>query len=287
MQTEQRRRTWLFVIPAMAVLIVGLLVPSLQTLWLTLFDGASFVGSDHLRWLVNDGSARVAIGNTIIWVVIAAVGSTTVGLVLAVAADRLRAGRLVTLLVTVPTALSMVGAAVVWRLMYAFRASGTDQVGVLNAVVTRLGLEPVAWLVQPPVNTVLLVAVLIWVQTGIAMLVLTVAVRGVPGEQRDAASMDGASELQIFRHVTAPTIKGAIAVASMTTAIASIKVFDLVKVATDGRHGTTVVATEMYDQGFVMGDAGRASTMAVLMAALLVPLAVIAVRRMRAVEASR
>jgi alpha-glucoside transport system permease protein len=267
-----RWRTWALVAPAAVVVALWWGLPLLQTLWLSVAE---------LAWVATDGGARLALRNTIVWLVVVTAGSTVAGLALAWVAERLRAQRVLVPLVAVPTAVALTVVAVVWRALAAFRPAGTDQVGVINQVLAVPGLDPVAWLVQAPVNTVVLAGALVWVQTSVALLVLSVAIARVPGDVRDAARVDGATDLQVFGRITVPSIRGAIVLAALSSAAVAIKVFDLVTVATDGQFSTAVLGTESIDQAMRQGAPGRGAALAVLMLLLLAPLALVAVLRAR------
>jgi alpha-glucoside transport system permease protein len=272
---------WALLAPALILITGWWVAPALASLWRSLVDGGSWVGFEHARFVFTDAGPREAIRNTVVWVVGVAAGSTVAGLALAALADRFRAERWVVPFLVLPTALSLVAVTVMWRLALAFRPAGTDQVGMLNGLLTTAGLDPVAWLTQAPVNTVLLAGILVWVQTGVALLVLVTAIARVPDDVRDAARLDGATEGQIFGRVTVPSIKGAIALAGLSGAAVAIRVFDIVRIGTDGQYRTSVLATEMFDQAFVHNDSGRGATLAVLMLVLMLPIATLAVRRVR------
>lgn len=268
-------------VPALVLVVFWWLLPTLATSLVAVVNGGTSNLTDHLRFLVSDAASREAIRNTVVWVIGVGIGTTVLGLVLAVIADRLRASRLLASVVLVPTVLAPAAVAVIWRSTLAFRPAGTDQVGLVNAVLGLGGLSPVAWLTQVPINTLLLAAALVWMQTGLAMLILSAAVARVPSDVRDAARVDGASETQIFGRITVPTIRGAVVLAGLSSAVVAVRVFDLVKVATDGQYSTSVLGTEMFDHAFVHDQSGRGATLALLMAFLVAPVAVLAARRMR------
>lgn len=286
---DQRDRwlPWLMVAPVLAVLGVWVVVPAFQTVWLSLVHDGRFAGADHLGWLLSSSGARTALRNTVAWAVLVPTISVSVALGLAMLAERLRSGRLLVTVVLAPAMVSFAAVAVTWRILLAFRPAGTDQVGLLNQMVTTLGLDPVAWLVQPPVNTVLIAGGLVWATAGVCVLVLSAAIARVPEEVRDAARVDGADQTQVFARVTLPSIKGAVVVAAAVTAIMSIRVFDLVWITTGGDHGSTVAGTAMFQTALVEDQPGRGAALAVAMLVLIVPAATVLVRRVRRAEALR
>jgi alpha-glucoside transport system permease protein len=174
-----------------------------------------------------------------------------------------------------------VGASVIWRFVYAFTPAGEDQIGVLNAAWVGFGNDPKAWLQQPPWNTLFLIAIMIWIQTGFAMVVLSSAIKAVPTELHEAARVDGASEAQAFWRVTVPQIRTTIAVVVTTLVITVLKIYDIVKVMTNGEFSTSVIANEMFDQAFINRDYGVGSALAVLLLIAVLPLMVVNVRRNR------
>jgi alpha-glucoside transport system permease protein len=188
-------------------------------------------------------------------------------------------------LIFMPMAISFVGASVIWRFVYAFTPAGKEQIGVVNAVWVGFGGEPQAWLQQAPWNTLFLIAIMIWIQTGFAMVVLSSAIKAVPTELSEAARVDGASEAQTFWRVTVPHIRSTLAVVVTTLVITVLKIYDIVKVMTNGEFSTSVIANEMFDQAFILRDYGRGSALAVILLIAVLPLMVVNVRRLRRGEA--
>ena len=175
----------------------------------------------------------------------------------------------------------MVGASVIWRFVYAWRPPGQPQTGLLNAVVAGFGGEPIAWLQEIPANTLALIVIMVWLQVGFAMVVLSAAIKGVPQEITEAARIDGASELQTFFRILIPTIRGSIITVFTTIAIGVLKVFDIVFVMTGGKFDTNVVAVRMYDEMFRFRNFGQATTMAVILFVAVIPIMVVNVRNLR------
>lgn len=273
------QRRWALVTPALILIIVWWLLPAIATAGLTIVDGGSLAITDSIRFIVSDGAAREAIRNTVLWVVGVTIGTTVLGLLLAAVAHKLRAGRSFLTFILLPTVMAPAAVAIIWRSTLAFRPGGTDQVGLANALLALPGLSPVAWLTQAPINTLLLAAALVWMQTGVAVLILSAAIARVPGEVQDAARVDGASELQVFGRITVPSIKGALLVAGLSAVVVAVRVFDLIKVATDGQYATSVLGTEMFDQAFLHNNSSRGAILALAMAGLVAPVAFAAARR--------
>ncbi len=241
----------------------------------------SLTAAAILVTLAAMSALRGVIWNNVFWVIFVTGLSTIFGLAIAVLADRSRGESLAKSLIFMPMAISFVGAAVIWRFVYAFTPAGEDQIGVLNAAWVGLGNDPKAWLQQPPWNNLFLIAIMIWIQTGFAMVVLSSAIKAVPTELHEAARVDGASEAQAFWRVTVPQIRTTIAVVVTTLVITVLKIYDIVKVMTNGEFSTSVIANEMFDQAFINRDYGVGSALAVLLLIAVLPLMIVNVRRNR------
>ncbi len=171
-----------------------------------------------------------AIRNTLGWIIVVPLFAVSIGLAFATLADRLRRGEAVAKsLIFLPMAISFAGAAITWRLIYSFRPEGFgSNIGLLNGIMIGLGQEPVAWLQQQPWNNLLLMVIMVWMQTGFAMVVLSAAIKAIPDEIIEAARIDGASELQVFRRIIVPSILPTIVVVATYMVINALKVFDIV-----------------------------------------------------------
>ncbi|HET8619594.1 MAG TPA: sugar ABC transporter permease [Acidimicrobiales bacterium] len=241
----------------------------------------SLTATAILVTLAAMGALRGVVWNNIYWVVFVTGLSTIIGLAIAVLADRSRGESVAKSLIFMPMAISFVGASVIWRFVYAFTPAGEDQIGVLNAAWVGLGGEPQTWLQEAPWNSLFLIAIMIWIQTGFAMVVLSSAIKAVPTELLEAARVDGASEAQSFWRVTLPHIRSTVAVVVTTLIITVLKVYDIVKVMTNGEFATSVIANEMFDQAFILRDYGRGSVLAVILLVAVLPLMVMNIRRLR------
>jgi ABC-type sugar transport system permease subunit len=226
-------------------------------------------------------SARGVIWNNLWWVFAVTALATALGLAVAVLADRVKGEALAKALIFLPMAISFVGASIIWRFVYAFRPQQSDQIGVLNAVWRGLGGAVFDPLQARPWNTFFLIIVLIWGQTGFAMVVLSSAIKAVPDEYIEAARVDGATESQIFWRIVLPQIRSTILVVVTTLIILVMKVFDIVKVMTNGEFGTNVIANEMFDQAFRFGNVGRGAALASVLFLAVLPLMYVNVRRVR------
>lgn len=263
----------LFMAPASIMLALGLIYPAISTFFKSFFDktGAEFVGLDNYIWVFTNPTGTVSVINTLLWALLAPTVSVAIGLAYAVFIDRARGEKVLKVLVFMPVAISFVGAGIIWKFMYDARQG--EQVGLLNAVVTAFGGEPVTWLaIKPVVNTLMLLVVFIWTQTGFAMVILSAAIKAVPSEQLEAAQLDGTNAWQRFRNVTVPGIRSSLIVVLTTITIASLKVYDIVAVMTGGRDDTTVLGFEMVNQQQRFQSYGQSSALAVVLFLFVLPL---------------
>jgi len=280
-----------FVGPAGALLVFGLIRPAIITIYQSFFDrtGANFVGFDNFAQLVSTNDLRQVLVNTIIWVLVVPIAATFLGLLYAVVVDRSPVEALAKALIFLPMAISLVGASIIWRFMYEFRADLGDaqQIGLLNQLLVLFGQDPYQFLLNGPWNTFFLIVVFIWVQTGFAMTILSAAIKAIPDDVTEAARLDGVSGTQMFRHITIPGIRPALVVVLTTIAIGTLKVFDIVRTMTGGNFGTSVVANEFYTQAFRQSNAGLGAALATVLFILVVPIVIYNVRQMRLSEEVR
>jgi alpha-glucoside transport system permease protein len=271
-----------FVAPAVILLAIGLIYPAIRTSIGAFADASGdFIGLDNFVWAFTQPAGLVSLRNTLIWVVLVPLVSTAIGLAYAVFIDKSRGERVYKALVFMPLAISFVGAGIIWRFVYEYRGPGNEQIGLLNQIVVWFGGEPVRWLQDEPLNNLFLIIVMIWIQTGFAMVVLSAAIKGVPTEQLEAAELDGTNPWQRFRNVTLPGIRGSLVVVVTTITIATLKVFDIVRTMTAGNYNTSVVANEMYTQAFRAGEAGRGSALALILFLMVLPIVIYNIRVLR------
>lgn len=276
--------------PAALLLLVGLVGPALRTVYLSFgdADGHRFDGIANYRWAFTDPGIQQVLLNTLLWIVVAPLACTGLGLALALLVDRMRGQALWKALVFLPLAVSFVGASVVWKFVYDYRQPSAPQIGLLSQVCAWLGWHhPPNWLLTHPLNNFLLMVVMVWVQTGFALVVLSAAVKAVPEAVTEAAVLDGAHGWRLFWHVTVPMIRNSLIVVLTTVMITTLKLFDIIRTMTGGNFGTQVLANEMYAQSFTQFDTGRGSALAVVLFVAVLPLVawtVLQLRRERTVR---
>lgn len=288
-QSQRRVLPWVYMAPAMLVLTAYLVLPTVLTVYVSFFDARSqnFVGLANYMGLFADKVIWEAFRNNILWLVLVTGVSVSLGLLIAVLADRVRYERIPKTLIFLPMAISFVGASVIWRFVYDYRPVEAAQIGILNAIWVGLGFEPVGWLVERSINNFALIAIMIWLQTGFCMVLLSAAVKGIPQEILEAARMDGANEVQIFWRVVIPMIRSTIVVVATTVVILVLKVFDIVFVMTGGNQGTEVLASRMIKEMFNSRNYGRGSAIAVILLIAVIPVMITNIRRFREQEAMR
>jgi alpha-glucoside transport system permease protein len=272
-----------FLFPAVVLLLIGLVVPAIRTFILSFMDSESksFVGLENYQWMFTQPEIREVLRNTLIWVLLVPSLATTVGLVYAVLIDKARFESFAKSLIFMPMAISFVGAGIIWSFVYAYRPPEAEQIGLLNQIVVWFGGQPQQWLLVQPWNTLFLIAVLIWIQAGFAMVLLSAAIKAIPSDIIEAAKLDGVTPLQMFFRVTIPSIRPALVVVFVTISIGTLKVFDIVRTMTGGQFRSSVIANEMYNYAFRYDEDGRGSALAVFLFILVTPIVFYQVRLLR------
>src|SRR6476646_1846908 len=240
---------WVFAGPALVLLAVFLVYPAAGTILRSFQDETGNWTLANFAVMVEPEFTAI-LRNNAIWLFLGTGLSVVLGLIFAGLFDRVRRESLAKTIVFLPLAISLVGASVIWGFVYAWQPAGQPQIGLLNAVLVGLGGKPVSWLTTNPINIICEIAILVWLQTGFAMVVFSASIKGVPGEVLEAARLDGASERQIFLRVIIPMIRGSIITVSTTIAIVTLKIFEIFSVPTAGRFGDDVVPNRMFHEFF-------------------------------------
>jgi len=280
---KERLQMFGFLGPALILLCIGLVYPLVRTVILSFFDknGESFVGVDNYSWILTNSDTLLMLRNTLFWVVCVPLLSTGFGLIYAVLVDKARGEGIAKSLIFMPMAISLVGAAIIWKFIYAYREPDQEQIGLLNQILVWIGLKPQQFLSEAPGNTFYMIIMLIWIQAGFAMVILSAAIKAIPSEIVEAARLDGTNPWQMFWKITMPTIRPAVVVVVVTITIATLKVFDIVRTSTGGQFDSSVLAFEMYNQAFRAGEDGHGAALAVLLFILVVPIVGYQVRQLR------
>jgi alpha-glucoside transport system permease protein len=288
---SQRLRPWFWLAPALALLTFFLVYPAIQTLRLSLYNANTtiFVGLENYRFAFTDSIMQTAFRNNLIWLFLYTTFTLALALLIAILADRVKYENLVKAVVFIPMAISFVAAGVIWKLMYDYQPAIRAQTGTVNAFLTTVipNFEPVAWLINHPINNIALIAIGIWMYTGFATVILSAGLKGIPEELLEAARIDGANEVQIFRNITLPLLSPTIAVVATTMIISVLKIFDIIYVMTNGNFNTEVIANRMYKELFTFQHLGRASAIATLLLLLTAPVMLYNIKRFRQQEELR
>ena len=262
-----------FMFPAVLLLAIGLLYPTIKTIVDAFLsnDGSRFVGLANFVYVFSPANQGVlALVNQVVWVIITPIIATAIGLAYAVFVDRSRGEKVLKVFIFMPVAISLVGASLIFKFFFDYQQG--VQIGLLNQIVVSFGGTPVSWLQTPYLNTALLIIILIWTQTGFAMVLLSAAIKGIPDEQVEAAELDGANAFQRFRNVTVPGIRPTIIVVWVTIAIVSLKVYDVIAATTTGQNNSTVISYQMvrlFEN--LPPQTGTSSAEAVLLFILILP----------------
>jgi alpha-glucoside transport system permease protein len=288
---EDRIKPYVYILPAFAAISLYLLYPALQTILYSFAnsDSTKLVGFRNYSGLLKSHGFQQTLFNTLIWIAVAPIAAVILGLAVAVLVDRLKAGpeKLSKTVIFLPMAISAVGAATVWKFIYASNPPGQSQIGLQNAIITKFGADPVPWLEKSTfhVNTFMLIIMFLWSQVGFSMVLLSAAIKGVPGDTLEAARIDGANEVNIFFRVVVPQIRGTIITVFVTTLIATMKIFDIVYVMTNGNFNTNVLGNEFFNQLFTNFNNGAAAAIVVLLMIAIIPIMIYQIRNFRAEEA--
>ena len=282
-----------FLLPGLGLVGLMLIYPTFQTINYSFAnsDSTAYIGLQNYKTIFSDGEFWSSIINNVLWLLIVPAVTVALGIIVAVLADKLSATgeKVAKSLIFLPMAISFVGATAIWGLIYAYNNPGQTQTGLLNAIVVGLGGEPQTWLQisTAKLNSILLMVILIWLQVGFSMVLLSSAIKGVPEDTLEAARIDGASEVQIFFRVIIPQIRGTIITVFVTVFILVLKVFDLVYVTTNGSYGTNVIANLFFNKLFAASEAGQATAIVVVLLIAVIPLIWFQIRHFKEEEATR
>lgn len=290
---------WLYALPALLIIAVFIIYPTINTGYLSLQDRTSqgpasndcIQGEpcwgifENYRYALTNPEMTTALRNNALWLLFMVPVTVAIGLAIAVLADRVGYEAFAKALIFMPMAISFIGAGVIWRFMYAIETGSGQQWGLLNAIITGLGFQPVPFISTRGLNNFALMAVGIWLWAGFSMTILSAALKGLPSEVLEAARVDGANEWQVFWRIMMPMILPTVTVVTTTMIIIVLKIFDIVFVMTNGNFGTEVIANRMFN--LIVTDTGRSMAIAVLLLVLTIPVMIYNVRRFREQEATR
>ena len=289
-EVQPKVRPWVWVGPSLGFVTIFLVVPLVLTVYYSLLDrkGGSFVGIANYAAVLSDPAVLITIRNNLYWLFLYTFFVLVFGVLMAVLADRVPYETPVKSLIFMPMAISFVAMSVIWKFMYSYQPPGSPQTGTLNYLLTSLlHTDPITWVQDIRVNNFALIGVAIWGWVGFAMVILSAALKGIPGDLLEAARVDGAGEVTIFRRVIFPLLMPTITVVATTLVIFALKAFDIVYVMTNGNFDTNILAVKMYQEYFVSADPGRSGAIAVILLVAVVPVLFFNLSQFRAQEARR
>jgi alpha-glucoside transport system permease protein len=283
-------RPWIWVGPAILLVGVILVYPMGGTLVRSFFDrkGDTFVGLGNFTRLLSDGGILIVLRNNLLWLLLYPGLVLLFGLLMAVLSDRVKYEKPVKSLIFMPMAISFVAMAIIWQFVYYYKDPSEPQTGTLNAILVNVFHgHPITWIQDANFNNFALIFIGVWGATGFAMVILSAALKGIPAELLEAARVDGANEITVFRRIILPLMMPTIVVVGTTMVIFALKAFDVVYVMTAGNYNTDILARRMYAELYKAGNHANASTLAVVLLLAVVPVLIFNLRQFRAVEARR
>lgn len=290
---QKALRAWAFLLPAATLLILILMVPLVLTFVYSFLNNAQnqFVGFDNYVDLFTDSAFIDVLINNFLWIAFVPAFTVAAGLLFASLTNNVgpRREKFFKSLIFMPMAISFVSAATIWRFMYANVPPGRPELGFLNAIVSALGGTPQAWLQMTDlrINSLLLMIIIVWLQTGFSMVLISAAIKAVPEETIEAARVDGATSLQLFWRIVFPQIWGTVMSVFITVVIMVMKIFDIVLAMTGGQFQTSVLGYMFYQEFFLNGNTGKASAIVAVLTLLIIPLMIVQVVTFRRQEAMR
>lgn len=296
---QGRWTPWLYLLPALLIMTIFIVYPTINTIVLSFMD-RSGTGSaantciegeacwgvlENYRYALTNPDMTLALRNNALWLILMVPGTVAAGLFFALLAERVKYEKLAKSIIFMPMAISFIGAGIIWQFVYSIRSGGGAQTGLLNAIITGMGGQPVAWMSNSAINNFALMIVGVWLWAGFCMTILSAALKGVPSEVIEAAQVDGANGWQSFWSITIPLIMPTIVVVTTTMIINVLKIFDIVFVMTGGNYGTEVIANRMFK--LIVTDTGRSMAIAVLLISLMLPIMIVNIRRFKKQEEMR
>ena len=292
-KAQEKLRAVSFLLPAAALLILVSFLPLIQTLVWSFMDasGEKFIGLQNYIDLFTSTEFLGILLNNFLWIVFVPAITVGAGLMFATLTNQVGPSRekIFKSLVFMPMAISFISAATIWRFLYTYQPPGRPVIGLLNAIVEAFGGTSQPWLTIDAgrLNSFLLMIIVIWLQAGFSMVMLSAAIKGVPEETIEAARIDGASPREIFFKVVVPQIRGTIMSVFITVLILVMKIFDIVLAMTGGNFNTSVLGYEYYRLFFVESNVGGSAAVVTVLCVLIAPLMWLQIRTARHQEEIR
>jgi len=279
----------IFIAPALAMFLLVLVVPIIQMIYYSFCDYAAltpptFIGlANYKKLFFKDATFRIALKNSIFFMIFSAVSQQIIGLFLAVLLTNIPRGRnLFKNIFYLPCVLSSAALGLLWAFMF------NPKIGI-NQLLAKIGIEGPLWLMESKGFIVLpmwvIAFVALWQYVGQNMMLYMAQITGISKEIYEASYVDGASKPAAFRYITLPLIRPMMITSLSLNCIGSLKFFDLVYNMTQGgpNHRTEVLATELYAEGFNYFKYGYASAISVVLLIMCLVITVL-IRRVIKVE---
>jgi multiple sugar transport system permease protein len=274
------RRYWMFAVPAALVVLLVILFPWMFTLFMSVHEwkvtgDTPFVGMANYAKMLTDERFIYAVIRTLWFTAASVIAPVLLGVWAAVCfASKFRLRGLARTLFVLPMMATPVAISLVWTMMF------HPQLGVLNYILTSVGLPPSTWVYDASTVIPTLVMVETWQWTPLVMLIVLGGIASLPTDPYEAAILDGASAWQMFRHITLPLVWPFIMVAAVIRLIDALKTFDTIYVITLGGPGTAseTINILLYQTAFAYYDLGYASAMVVVFFVLILLISLLLLR---------
>ncbi|WP_457101216.1 carbohydrate ABC transporter permease [Microbacterium sp. P5_E9] len=233
----------------------------------------SWIGLDNFVRIFQDPSKLLALGNTLFLAFASVILSNIVGLALALGLNRgLKSRYVLRVLFFMPVVLSPLAVSYIWKFIFDFN-------GPINLVLKAVGLEEFVkpWVADPTLAIWTVLIVIVWQNTGFAMVIYMAGLAAVPVEIEEAAAIDGANLRQRFWHVVLPSIRPAVAIATTLGIVNGLRIFDQIMALTSGgpAGATETLATQVYKQSFALGNFGYGAALALLLTLIILAFALV------------
>lgn len=278
---NERISAYIFIVPAVALLIAFLVVPMVYTVYYSVFryqvmrpDNITFIGLKNYLELFQDSDFWQSLRNTLYFTVVVVPTQTVLALALALlVSKRFRGVSVFRTMYFSPQLTSMVVISVLWIVLY----NSNPNTGLINSLLVNLGMQPINFLTNPKTAMNAIIFMSAWQGAGYQMMIFLAGLQGIPGEQYEAASIDGASRSQQFLYVTLPNLRGTIKYVIMITMIQAMKLFTQPYVMTQGgpENKTRTMVYYIYTQGFQKGNFGYACSVAAVFFVIVVTMSLI------------
>jgi ABC-type sugar transport system permease subunit len=280
--TRERVVSYLFILPALVLVVVLLLVPMLQNIYYSFFNWNGiakpvFNGISNYARLLVDRDFLISIRNTVIWVGFTLIFPVFGGLLVAVFVDGVRFERFFKSIFFIPLTISFVATGIIWTYMFG------KELGVLNNLFELLGLKlKPSWLTGVPLNTFSMLIAWTWQQLGTNMVMFLMGLGTIPVEPIEASIIDGASRFETFVHVKFPMLRPITTVVITMAMVNSFKAFDIIYVMTRGGpyHSSETLAVTMFRETFTMFRMGYGAAISIVLSIIVIAVSALYIQRM-------